>query len=112
MLLFNLVCSLSLLIAANLKTTKKILYRNTPAYAILIKKRKEKKSNLYINSKKQRGSGKSTFTKEWDVKMLMRFNIYVGVVTGGLYVRKKKKKSGFMFVLVPYKVLMQERKKP
>ena len=42
----------------------------------------------------------------------MRFNVCVGVVKGGLYARKKKKKPGFMFVLVPYKVLMQERKKP
>ena len=41
------------------------------------------------------------------------FNICVGAVKGGLYARKKKKKkkSGFMFVLVPYRVLMQERKK-
>ena len=42
----------------------------------------------------------------------MRFNICVGAVKGGLYARKGGKKSGFMFVLVPYRVLMQERKKP
>ena len=40
---------------------------------------------------KQRGSGKSTFTEEWDAKILMRFNICVGAVKGGLCARKKKK---------------------
>ena len=35
-------------IAANLKTTKKALYRNTPAYAILFKKEKKRKE-IYIS---------------------------------------------------------------